>query len=144
MNIGIIIHTIIFNERKEILVIKRASDRKVYPNLWDIPGGTLEVGEDPTQGAIREIKEETNLNINELSLFDYTHNIDEKKNKQFIRLLFITKYNGQDIKINVSEHNEYKWIDIKDEGIDDLVYYLPKILELLKNKTHKLLSFTQK
>lgn len=34
-----------------------------YKGCWDVPGGFLESGEHPEQGAIRELREETGLNI---------------------------------------------------------------------------------
>lgn len=41
MQKGIIVHTIIFNSKKEILLIKRSSTETTLPGYWDIPGGTL-------------------------------------------------------------------------------------------------------
>ena len=32
-------------------------------DLWNLPGGGLEKGESPWQGVIREVKEETGLNV---------------------------------------------------------------------------------
>lgn len=50
---------IIFNEKEEILFIKRNG-------LWDLPKGKIDKGESPEECAYREVKEETgvkNLNI---------------------------------------------------------------------------------
>ena len=33
------------------------------PGAWEIPGGRLEIGEDPHLGLKREVKEETQLDI---------------------------------------------------------------------------------
>lgn len=50
---------IIFNENQtKILLVKR----KDVP-LWTLPGGGIEVEETPAEAAIREVKEETGLNI---------------------------------------------------------------------------------
>ena len=46
----------IINENGEILLIQRADNGK-----WAMPGGALEVGETPAQGALRETLEETGL-----------------------------------------------------------------------------------
>lgn len=131
MDIGLIVHTLILNEENKVLIIKRASQRKVFPSNWDIPGGTLEPGEDPAEGALREIKEETSLELDEISLYDYTHNIDTEKNKQFIRLIFIGTYEGGEVQVNPEEHEEYAWVDIDNMKEYDLVYYLPKLIEQL-------------
>jgi 8-oxo-dGTP diphosphatase len=51
----IIVHTFIVNEKAKVLTIRRAADEDVLPGIWDIPGGTLLPGEDPQEGAIREV-----------------------------------------------------------------------------------------
>jgi 8-oxo-dGTP pyrophosphatase MutT (NUDIX family) len=44
-----------------VLMIRRADSLKRAPGLWGLPGGVLEPGEPPRQGAVRELKEELNL-----------------------------------------------------------------------------------
>jgi len=142
MNKGLITHCIIFNNKNQILILKRDEANDVLPNYWDIPGGTLEDKENPIDGTIRETKEEAGIDINNLSLFFHTSNIDENKNKQFIRLIFITKYNGGEIKVNHGEHNDYKWIGLDDLKNFKTVDYLYDCFKMLKNKNHELISFT--
>uniref|UniRef100_Q3AQ67 8-oxo-dGTPase n=1 Tax=Chlorobium chlorochromatii (strain CaD3) TaxID=340177 RepID=Q3AQ67_CHLCH len=47
------------NERNELLVIRRAYEPA--RNEWALPGGFLEIGEDPHHGCLRELHEETAL-----------------------------------------------------------------------------------
>lgn len=54
---------IIFNEKNEILLQKRSD-----VNLWGIPSGHVEPGETVTNAAIREVLEETGLQIKILRL----------------------------------------------------------------------------
>lgn len=54
---------IIVNDKGEILLQSRADRDK-----WGLPGGCQELGEKFTDTAIREVKEETNLNISESDL----------------------------------------------------------------------------
>ena len=51
--------TLICLKNDEILFVKRAFDPG--KGQWSLPGGFLELGETLEQGAIRELKEETNL-----------------------------------------------------------------------------------
>ncbi|MBC8213861.1 MAG: NUDIX hydrolase [Candidatus Marinimicrobia bacterium] len=54
--------TLICPKGKEILLVRR----KYEPakGFWCLPGGFIELGETPQMAAIRELKEETNLNGN--------------------------------------------------------------------------------
>ena len=52
--------TLICLKNDEILFVKRAFNPG--KGQWSLPGGFLELGETLEQGAIRELKEETNLN----------------------------------------------------------------------------------
>ncbi len=49
----------VMNERGEILLFKR----RKFPFLWTIPGGHLEIGEDPRACAVREVAEEVGITI---------------------------------------------------------------------------------
>lgn len=49
---------IIVNDKNEVLLQKRSDS-----GLWGLPGGLLELNENIALGAIREVKEETNLDI---------------------------------------------------------------------------------
>src|SRR5690348_9135717 len=49
---------IILNEHGEILLHRRRDN-----NLWALPGGTMEIGESIRQTVIREVQEETGLDV---------------------------------------------------------------------------------
>lgn len=141
MDKGLIVHTVIFNDKKQILILKRSRTNDILPDCWDIPGGTLEDGEDPAVGAARETEEETGLNIKNLGLFSYTSNVDAGKNKQFVRLIFIAAYPGGAISLSPEEHEEYKWVSIDEVQNYRLVDYMHDLVKLLAPKEHPLLKF---
>ena len=91
MDKGLIVHTVIYNNERKVLIIRRAKANDVLPEYWDIPGGTLEDGENLAAGAIREAKEETGLDIKNLRLFFEYSNVDVMKNKQFVTLVFAAR-----------------------------------------------------
>ena len=51
---------VIFNQDKNIFLVKSTYQR-FHP--WGLPGGSLEYGEPPEQAVIREVWEETSLNV---------------------------------------------------------------------------------
>ena len=51
---------IILNKNKEILLMHRNTAEL---KQWELPGGKLEIGEIPEQTAIRELKEELNIEV---------------------------------------------------------------------------------
>lgn len=142
MDKGLIVHTIIFNNKKEVLIIRRSrTNNDVLPGVWDTPGGTLEDGESPSEGAAREALEETGLEVEDLHLFFCNSNIDTDKNKQFVTLVFLAKYNGGDIQLNPEEHEDFAWIDISQSENYQMVDYLKKCFEILSSREHSLLGF---
>ena len=51
---------VIFDQNKNIFLVKSTYQRS-YP--WGLPGGSLEYGEQPEEAVIREVWEETGLNV---------------------------------------------------------------------------------
>lgn len=141
MNKGLIVHTVIFNNKNEVLITRRSSANDVLSEYWDIPGGTLEDGENPQIGATREAKEETNLDVHEPCLFFQKSNVDAGKNKQFVTLVFLAKYSSGEVKLNPEEHDEFKWINISDISSYKTVDYLADALNFLASQKHSILKF---
>jgi 8-oxo-dGTP diphosphatase len=51
---------VIFDKHKNIFLVKSTYQR-FHP--WGLPGGSLEYGEHPEEAVIREVREETGLNV---------------------------------------------------------------------------------
>lgn len=61
--IGIGATTLVFNDKKELLLNLRSDT-----NTWGIPGGSMELYETIEETAVRELKEEAGINADELEL----------------------------------------------------------------------------
>ena len=53
----------------KLLFVKRALTKKSLPGIWSFPSGTIEEGELPTLTAVREVKEELNLDVISTKVF---------------------------------------------------------------------------
>lgn len=57
------------------LFCKRREDDIAYGGYWGLPGGSVESGETPTEGLIREIEEELGFTVSSIRLLKrYDHN----------------------------------------------------------------------
>ena len=46
-----------------VFLVHRSPSKAWYPNVWDLPGGHLEPGENSRQALVRELREELGVDI---------------------------------------------------------------------------------
>lgn len=104
----------IVNDKIEFLLLKRSPD-KLYPNIWQMVTGKPNENEKAYETALREIKEETNLETENLFIVpnvnSFYNSFDNSIN--FVPVfLAIVKY---DAKVFISsEHQVYRWVNKKN------------------------------
>ncbi len=59
---------IIATRGDEVLLLQRAMHKRLWPGLYNAPGGHVERGETPSEAAARELTEETGLQADTLTL----------------------------------------------------------------------------
>lgn len=103
----------VFNDEDKVLMQLRTD----Y-NSWGFPGGSMELGESFEEVAIRELKEETNLEIDELKLIKVLSGKDTYReypngDKLYdVTAIFVIKKYHNDLKINDKESKKLKWFSI--------------------------------
>ncbi|MCS6956632.1 MAG: NUDIX domain-containing protein [Patescibacteria group bacterium] len=109
---------IIYNDKKEILLVKRKFPPK--KNYWDIAGGFINLKENLEESLFREVKEELNILIDKNKI-NYLTSINDiyfyKKIKHYtLCLIFTYKINGQKIKNIKSQDDvsQIKWFNKKN------------------------------
>ncbi len=92
------------------VVVTKYNKGNKKEGYYDIPGGKIEVGELPEQTAIREMREETGLKIENLK---YKGNmIIEYPNRIFDFVVFLcNEYEGE---LQEFEENTSEWIEISE------------------------------
>lgn len=116
----------------DILMMKRSPHKRVFPNQYNGLGGHLERDEDPLTGAIREIKEESGLDVHSSRLRSI-HNIDAGQNTGIILFVFTAISESRDVIQDVSE-GTLEWISRNDilsvDLVEDLPLLIPRILDM--------------
>lgn len=80
---------------------------------WSLPGGKLEWGESFEEGAIREVKEETGIDIANPQVIS-VHNF-KNEHAHFMTVgLLATEWTGEASVMEPDEIVEWKWFDINN------------------------------
>ncbi len=96
---------------------------------WDFPKGHVEYNETEEQTAIREVKEETNIDVEIIPGYRYSIHYSPKENVLKEVIFFIAKKKSDKIMAQESEISEVKWLNI-DEAVNQITYNDSK--EILK------------
>lgn len=109
-NFRIAVKSFIVNENNKLLLIKR-KDKDVHcPNVWEIPGGRLELGEDPFEGLKRETKEETDLDIEVLNPLTVKH-FTREDGQKITMITFLCKPISSSVVLG-KEHTKHMWASL--------------------------------
>jgi len=105
-------------ENNEILLVQqKLSDKR----NWSLPGGRLERGETLSQGLIREMKEETGLDV-EIVRMLYVCDVASSSNT-ILHITFLIKRVGGEIELPSNEFDENPIHDVKFVPVSELVQY---------------------
>lgn len=108
---------ILIENNKILLVQQKLSDKR----NWSLPGGRLERGETLSQGLIREMKEETGLDV-ELVRMLYVCDVASSSNT-ILHITFLIKRVGGEIELPSNEFDENPIHDVKFVPVSELVKY---------------------
>lgn len=104
---------VVVNEDHQVLLQKRSDNKK-----WGLPGGLLELDESIMACSIREVKEETNLDIEITRFLGVFNNPQmrwkEKDEARVIAFAFVGNVIGGELKINDEESLEFQYFAYKD------------------------------
>ena len=135
INIGATI--LVFNKNNELLLNLRSDT-----NDWGIPGGGKELNETLEECAIRELKEETNLNANDLELVtilsgkEYYYVYPNKDEVDCVITLYQVKNYDGELKINDGESKKLEFFSL--DNLPQLESRAKAIIDKIKNGTIKL------
>jgi len=122
---------IIQDEIGRYLLIKRADKEKIeHCGNWECPGGKLEEGESFEEAAIREAKEEVNLDI---EIIKTVKKLD--KDGETIAVVFLGKSSTTEVTIS-EEHSEHGWFSHEElKSLESITHkdFFFELIELAKS-----------
>lgn len=96
------------------LLLKRSKNKEPYPGIWQIVTGRMEKDEEAGKTALREVKEETGLDVMncfvhpKINEFYTPHN-----DKIYLIPVFAAEVSDKTVIIS-DEHVEFEWLNFED------------------------------
>lgn len=113
----------------DVLLMKRAPHRRIFPNRYNGVGGHIERDEDPLTCAKREILEETALNVRDVRL-RAVYNVDTGEANGIVLFVFTAISDSREV---VSDENEgtLEWVALNRlhefDLVEDLSIIVPRV-----------------
>lgn len=124
LNIKVGEYAIILNTKREFLLLQFKESNQYK---WHFPGGRLDEGDESVVGLLREIKEETHLEVTDIAPV-YTKIFHPEDPKYGVFFLAHVK---EPYEVQISdEHHSYKWFSKED--LDSIDFWQPFYKSMLE------------
>ncbi len=135
--------SVIINSKGKILLIQRAKNDRNNANLWELPGGKLDEGQDISHALEREVLEETGLLINPVSRSAYFESLVISSGPYiglpYIVIIGISLLEEGKVKLS-EEHQDFVWVELKNANKYELTSETEKALLVLKKPITKIIK----
>ncbi len=121
------VHGAIIGEGGRLLLLRRAPTMAYRPGHWDLPGGHLRAHEEIHECLLREIAEETGLDVEIGPLLG----LNKANDGPYVQTIFACRAKQPicEIRLQPNEHDAAQWITIAQmRKIPRLIPYLAAIL----------------
>ena len=132
---------IILMHEERILLAKRSTEVEVAPGVWNVPAGKVKFNEIPAAAAIREVKEETNMDLEGLKEIHVRTFERQTASEPIYRLIYtymvnVSEQQLENFQLN-DEHSESRWITREELHSKDFDSLLPEFRSILLEKAWK-------
>lgn len=111
---------------EKVFLAKRATTKKFFPGVFEIPGGHIDFGEDIVDGLKREVREELGVEIQVGDPFGVFSFMNEIKGAHGVEVAYFAHFVDEVpvIKLEPADHSEWAWFsedeyDTFSAGRDD-------------------------
>ena len=118
------VHGVIAN-RGRILILRRAPTMRYAPGAWDLPGGHLAIGESAEDCLLREVKEETALDV----AIEGTLGVNAMVGQPYVQAIYACRLSVyQKVRLRPDEHIDSSWVTPAELSSMDAIPYLAEVL----------------
>lgn len=115
---------ILLNSNNQVLLILRDNKLGIpFPDMWDIPGGHVEPGENPVDTIKREMMEEMNLELDKIEFFK------KYERNNLTDCIFWSRMNLDVNKIKLNEGQKVQYFSRQEINDLNLAFNYNEVLE---------------
>lgn len=113
-------------QEKRILLCRLSPEVPKWAGYWTLPGGGIDFGESPEDAMVREVKEETGLDVEPVSLAGVDSILLQKEDEDLhgIRIVYHVKVTGGELRAELSGTTDLcQWhaLSLQNEKLVELV-----------------------
>ena len=106
---------LIFNDKEEVLLMKRGKKSKNEIGWWSKPGGEIDFGETAFESALREVKEELDIDVEIWGYSLHTDHIIKDDSQHWIAINFLGRIKSGEPKIMEPDKcEEVRWFPLNN------------------------------
>ena len=105
------VKAVIPDEAGRVLLLRRSAANKHFVGKWEWPGGKVDPGEDFADAVVREVKEETGLDVAITALAGATE--FEMPRAHVVLLCLEARLTGGQLELS-AEHDAAEWVTFAD------------------------------
>jgi mutator protein MutT len=115
---------LIMDDEGKVFIVRMAN----FGDMWDVPGGHAHHDESHKQAAVREVKEETNLDIHELTKLGEYDTMAHYADKH---IFFLCRKWSGDVRLQMKEVDKAEWVDPRNMDDRKLSPEIKRSFEML-------------
>lgn len=132
--IGVGVGVVLVDNQGRLLLTKRSGTVQGARNQWEFPGGHVEHGETFEQAAIREVREELNVEITPLERVEIYENFSNEGHHYIACLLLARIASGEPQIMEPEKCTAMGFYTIEEAEKMELTHYCVSDIRLLREK----------